>query len=459
MTPTEMAANGALYNAEAESCALGGIAASIQRGQGGEIYAIREDDFFAGESRMIYRALRTLHERRTPTDLITLTEELRRLYPGANVEEAAIDAVVNGSRFMNTGAYIAMVKETATRRRMIELAEKMIAGAADRTQDAAAAMEDARGSLRRMTETGGGWASMADVFSATYDDIEKRFKGEIKGIKSGVETVDRATGGFFPGELAIVAARPAVGKSAFALQTAMRAATDGYKVMFVSCEMIDSQFGQRLISNRGNIDGMKLRNAKLDEGDWERIVDVMSDYSGLPIRFAFGSQTVEEIRAEVQNMAEQEECDLLVVDYLQKMRTKKRFERDHERVAYISGILKEITTDLKIPVVALAQVKRQTAYTGKARCPGLEELKDSGSIEQDADTVIFLHRPDDSSDPSIDGRDEEWFDKLQDAGWQYIVFSIAKQRQGQTGLLGAAFDPSHMRYMTMDGIRRSGLQA
>ena len=217
--------------------------------------------------------------------------------------------------------------------------------------------------------------------------------------------------------------------------------------------MIDAQFGQRLISNTTSIDGMKLRNARLSADDWEMIAKAMGEYSALPISYTFGSKTIEDLRSDIQRKVDLDECDLVVIDYLQLLKTKKRFEMEHERVGYISHALKEMTTDFKIPIVALAQAKRQN-NNGRARCPVLDDLRASGDIEQDADTVIFLHRPDDDSDPAIDRRDRPYVQQLFDAGMQYITFSVAKQRQGQTGMIGAVFDPAHMRYISMDRIRQ-----
>lgn len=216
--------------------------------------------------------------------------------------------------------------------------------------------------------------------------------------------------------------------------------------------MVDSQFGQRLISNTTKIDGMKLRSAKLEAEDWELIGDAMCQYSALPISFTFGTKTIEDLRNDVQRKIDLGECDLVVIDYLQLLKTKRRFDIEHERVGYISHALKQMTTDFKIPVVALAQAKRQN-NNGRARCPVLDDLRSSGDIEQDADTVIFLHRPDDSYDTAIDERDKPYFDTLTRNGLQYIAFSVAKQRQGQTGIIGAIFDPAHMRYISMDRVR------
>lgn len=454
LQPLDIAGNMALYSPETEACVLGGIVKKIGCGNTGIVYAVNEDDFWLPSNRMIYRAIRSLCEKKAPIDMVTLDDEVTRLYPKASGEDtvAIIKAVSNGILYPNLDRYIDMLKQSSMRRKIIALADEMTTSAMDISEDISVLLDRVRAELRDMVSTRSEWKSMTDVMVATFEDIEKRQKGEIVGIKTGVHDVDRATGGFFPGELAVIGARPAVGKSAFGLQIAVEAASKGHHVCFVSCEMIDSQFGQRLISNTTQIDGMKLRSARITDEDWMLIADAMGQYSSLPISFTFGTKTIEELRNDVQKKVDLGECDLVVIDYLQLLKTKRRFDIEHERVGYISHALKQMTTDFKIPVVALAQAKRQN-NNGRARCPVLDDLRSSGDIEQDADTVIFLHRPDDSYDPAIDDRDKPYFDTMASKGLQYIAFSVAKQRQGQTGIIGAIFDPAHMRYISMERVR------
>lgn len=454
MQPLEMAGNAALYSQEAEKCVLGGLVRRVQEGRKGIIYAVSEDDFFLESNRRIYRAIRSLTEKKTGIDLITLDNEMRRMYPESAREDLdpMLKAVTEGILYYNTEKYVEILKEASIRRKLIALAEAMAGQAMDRGEDVQALVDGVRAKLREMIQTRNEWETMTNVMVATFEDLEKRQKGEIVGIKSGVADVDRATGGFLSGELVVIGARPAVGKSAFGLQIAVEAARRGHKVCFVSCEMVDAQFGQRLISSTTQIDGMKLRSADISADEWEKIVDAMGQYASLPVSFTFGSKTIEDLRGEVQRKVELKECDMVVIDYLQLIKTRRRFDIEHERVGYISHALKQMTTDFKIPVVALAQAKRQN-NNGRARCPVLDDLRSSGDIEQDADTVIFLHRPDDEDDPTIDRRDRGCLARLANIGLQYIVFSIAKQRQGQTGAIGAIFDPAHMRYISMDRMR------
>lgn len=449
----EIAKSPALHAREAEACVLGGIARQMEAGKSHAIYAVGEDDFYQQSHRMIYCALRSLCEKKIPVDMLTVDEEIDKLYPKAqSITEDVVGVFEQSMCFGNLERYIEIVKEAATRRKLLAIAEEMARMVMDKTADVGMITDDARARLRNMVQSRSTWQGIDDVMVATMEYIEKRQKGEIVGIKSGVADVDRATGGFFPGELAIIGARPSVGKSAFGLNVAVDAAQKGHKVCFVSCEMVDSQFGQRLISNTTQIDGMKLRNAEIDDKDWIQIADALGLFSSLPISFTFGTKTVEDLRNDIQYKVDMGQCDLVVIDYLQLLRSKRRFEMEYERVGHVSRMLKEMTSDFRIPIVALAQAKRQN-NNGRARCPVMDDLRSSGDIEQDADTIIFLHRPDDADDPTVDSRDRQYFDTLAENGKQYIVFSVAKQRQGQTGIIGAAFDPAHMRYFSMERVR------
>lgn len=454
LNTAQMAQSAAMHNRDAELCVIGGIERRLEGGKRNAIYAIGEDDFFFPNHRMIYCAMRSLCDSKKPVDLVTVDEEIARLYPnaGSDVTSDLIEALAQMTEYVNLNQYIDIVREAATRRKLLAIADEIAQTVTDKSMDVSAITDAARASLRSMVKSSNSWVSISDVMVATYEYLEKRAKGEIVGIKSGVADVDRATGGFFPGEMAVIGARPSVGKSAFALQIAIDAASKGHKICFISCEMVAEQFGQRLISNSTRIDGMKLRNAEIKDEDWYDIVEALGYLDGLPISFMFGSKAIEDLRGDVQNKIDLGECDMLVVDYLQLLRSKRRFDMEHERVAHVSRTLKEISTEFKIPVVALAQVKRQN-NNGRARCPTMDELRSSGDIEQDADTIIFLHRPDDEYDPTIDDRDKGYFNALQENGKQYIVFSVAKQRQGQIGVIGAAFDPAHMRYLSMERVR------
>ena len=263
----------------------------------------------------------------------------------------------------------------------------------------------------------------------------------------GITSLDEITGGLFGGELTIVAARPSVGKSAFGLNVALSAAHEGFKVGFVSCEMDDKGFGQRTLSREAWVNGDKLRKANIASEEWDSLFTAMTEMHDVPIRFMFnrGSKdgiTVESVFRAVKKAARHGEIDLLIVDYIGIMRTVKTFKDERLRIAYISSELKRLATTANIPVVALCQVNRMA----QGRMPTMAELRDSGAVEQDADGIIFLHRPDNHEDKSIHPKDVPTFYAMLESGSVYIAISVAKQRNGQTGITQVMFDPAVMRY-------------
>ena len=443
------AANG-FYSDEAERSILGNIIFKYDR-YGYFLSELTEDDFYTQEHKVILRAIKRTKAEGLEIDLVTVGEMLDKIDPiNAGTLSAELVACAHSySHAYYAESYMKIIKELSVRRNAIALVEEIQAQLKDPTQGINGIMDKLRTRAGDMLVSRHNWVSMQDVMLATYEYLERRTKGEIVSITTGIPNVDSVIGGFFGGELTIIGARPAVGKSVFGMNVAMAAAQQGFHVAICSREMIDIQYGQRIISYEGRIDGMKLRKAAIAPEDWEAIAEATMLAARKPIDFLFTVRTVEDLRAEVQRKIAQGKLDMLVVDYLQLMSAEQRFKEDRLRVGYISRALKEIAVDYNIPVIALAQVKR---YAGGARAkmPTLEDLKDSGSLEQDADGVIFLHNPYDADDEYVDPRDKTYFDRYTEMGYTYLCLGIAKQRQGSTGKVCVLFDKKTMRYMAID---------
>jgi len=417
---------------------------------------LTEEDFFFGENRAVFKAVKQAKSEGLAVDIITVDQQLQKIDPinGSAITEKLIGGIQDSSAW-TAESHCRIVKELAARRRAIELVKTI-------TEELNNPANEINGIIDKMMSSGGNlmvgghkWVSMDDVLINTFDYLDQRSRGEIASITSGIGNLDRVIGGFFGGELTVVGARPAVGKSVFGMNVALAAAKQGYKVGIVSREMTDIQYGQRILSYSSGVDGAKIRKADLEEQDWASITDGMTEMTKLPISFLFTVRTVEDLRAEVQRKHNRGEIDVLVVDYLQLMDAAQRFKEDRLRVAKISKALKDMATDFNIPVIALAQVKR-FAGGARAKMPTLEGLKDSGAIEQDADNVIFLHNPFDAEDEYVDPRDKEYFQGYVDQGFTYLCIGIAKQRQGPTGVTCVLFSKKRMRYF---GIDRSGTEA
>ena len=410
-----------------------------------KLTTLHDDDFTDDSLRKIFMAIKATAAKGQDIDLVTTDATFTAMFPQESgvLSQRMIDAVQQVTTAGYIDSYIHIVTELAARRRSIAMINDIAAKLKDPTIDVNETLERLRQHTGEVANSTHRWVSLSDVLISTFEKLEQRAKGGEKSVTTGIGNIDRLVGGFYPGELTIIGARPGVGKSAFGANIALAAAKDGMKVGIVSREMTNIQFGQRLLAHGGNIDGMKLRKAKLDDEDWGAIADGMTMLADLSVSFLFTVNTIEDLRIEAQKKVEKKELDLLIVDYLQIMRTTQRFSAEYLRVGYISRALKDIALDFQIPVVALAQVSRDT----DGQMPSLKSLKDSGAIEQDADGVIFLHRPTSADDPYVDRRDREAFHEFKKKGLTYICIGVAKQRQGTIGQACVLFDSKHMRYI------------
>lgn len=411
---------------------------------------LTEEDFYYEAHKVVLKAVKLAKSEGLTIDLVTIDTVIQRIDPikGSAVTEKLCECIKRAEAWA-AESHCRIVKELAARRRAIELVgqiQQELRNPASSINEIVDRLVSSSGDLM---VGGHKWVGIQDVLLNTYEYIDQRTRGEISSITSGIGNLDHVIGGFFGGELTVVGARPAVGKSVFGMNVALAAARQGYKVGIISREMTDIQYGQRILSYAGGVDGSKIRRAKLESEDWERLVDGMNDAASLPISFLFTVRTVEDLRAEVQRKHNRGEIDMLVVDYLQLMEAAQRYKEDRLRVGHISKALKNIATDFNITVIALAQVKR-FAGGARAKMPTLEDLKDSGAIEQDADNVIFLHNPFDAEDEFVDPRDKEYFNGYIQQGYTYQCLGVAKQRQGVTGVCCVLFDKRKMRYYGID---------
>ena len=423
--------------------------ADVARKYAGEL---TQSDFTNPDYGMIYRAIQAVVVDKKPVDLVEVDAALQRLYP---LDENRLSVVMvelvsktnyTEGRLQNTESHIQIIKGLATRRRSISAFENIAALWRDPTRSIEEILDEVHATTSKIVNGKRDWQNIQDVMLSTFDYLEKRQQGKIKSITTGIKNVDNLIGGFFGGELTVIGARPSVGKSAFGVNVAVAAARQGFRVGIVSREMTDVQYGSRLMAHEAWVDGMKLRKGDIDGDDWGRIAESMSDIGALPIEFLFSVRTVDDLVRDVQRRCERGELDMLVVDYLQLLETERQFKQENLRVGFISTSLKHLATDCNIPVIALAQVNRDT----DGNMPTLKSLKASGDIEQDADGVLFLHRPTDANDPYIDPRDRNAFYLYEQKGLSYICIGVAKQRQGATGRACVLFDPAYMRYIEID---------
>lgn len=410
---------------------------------------LTESDFYFAQHGKLFRAIQAVVAQRMHVDLVTVDAAIGKLFPmeqpmlAETMVGTAKALTITGRRIDD---YIKIVKDLSTRRKSIHSFEGVMAMLKDPSRDIDEILDHMRAETGKISTGKHAWENIQDVLLSTFDYLEKRQSGQIKSITTGIGNIDNLIGGFFGGELTIIGARPSVGKSAFGANIALAAANKGFRVAVVSCEMSDIQYGARILSREAWVDGMKIRKADLDPDDWSKIAECMGGLGALPIDFMFSVNTIEDLVVETQRKVERGELDMLVVDYLQLMQTRRRFDKDYLRVGYISASLKHLAMECNIPVIALAQVSRDT----DGSMPTLKTLRDSGNIEQDADGVIFLHRPSHANDPFVDDRDRPYFDGYQQNGLTYLCIGVAKQRQGAIGKACVLFDPAFMRYIEID---------
>lgn len=411
-----------------------------------------QDDFSIPEHQMILAAMHKMSREKKKIDLVTINSELTAMYgneKGNGLTDVLLDLMGSDSVFTakyHVKEYTEIIKSAAMRRNMLKVIEQAKTSLTTTTDDTAAILDTARQGLRDIVITRHSWKTMEDVVTATFEAIGKRAAGEEPSMPSGIILLDNITSGFHRGELTIIGARPAVGKSALGAHIALSAAEQGYQVGICSREMTDVQYGSRIFSRGADIDNDHLRTGALNEKEWESLTGALPDIARLPVSFMFTARYIEDLRMEVQKKVDEGHLDMLMVDYVQLMQTRQRFDKDYLRIGYVSKMLKDMTVDFNISVVALAQVGRSV----ENNMPNLSDLRGSGDLEQDADNVIFIHRPKDAADPYVHPLDKASFAQLKERGLQYIALNIAKQRQGQIGTVCVIFDPARMRYTPIE---------
>ena len=412
------------------------------------------EDFYSAEHREIFEAMRTLHIAGNPIDLMTLGNELTRRGTLDSVGGAAY--LLQAVRFVpttaNTRTYIEIVLEKATLRRLISASQQIQQQCYQQSDPLQDVLHNAERLIFDIVMKRGGSDSLRPINSvlmSTFDQIEElsRLKGRLGGVPTGLYDLDRMLTGLHGGELVLVGARPAMGKTSMALGVAGFAAVQARRcVAIFSLEMPCEQIGLRLLCSAANINMQRVRSGMLTDDEWVKIGDTINDLSQARIYIDdTPSLTPSQLRSRCRRLMLEQGLDLIVIDYLGLMGTDKRVENRQLEVAEISRQLKAIALELKIPVMACAQLSRANASRTDKR-PLLSDLRDSGSIEQDADVVMFLHR--EGYYASANGSDDG--PKPDDTQGEIIV---AKQRNGPVGTVNVEWQAEFARYTNPPGTK------
>ncbi len=435
------------HNLEAEQSVLGSLL--IDRDAIIKVASfVKPEDFYQPGNGAIYRAILDLYNRREPTDFITLSDELTRREKLDQVGGVAyLTALLNAvPTAVHVEYYGRIVERTATLRRLIDAGTEIVGiGYRDgvETEDALDAAERAifEVSQKRQTKD---FVSIAEVLDKFFDQIDylQQHRGDVVGVPTGYADMDQLTGGLQRSDLIILAARPSMGKTSLALGMAYGSAVShGKTVGIFSLEMSAEQLVQRLLSMETGVDSHRLRLGQIDDGEWDRISRAFGRLAEAKIYIDDQAGAgVMDVRSKARRLQAEHGLDLVVVDYLQLM-SGRRSENRVQEISEISRGLKGLARELNVPVIALSQLSRAVESRADHR-PMLSDLRESGSIEQDADIVMFIYR------------EEKYEEDTEKKGIAEII--VAKHRNGPVGSINLRFFDRTARFADLELYQEAG---
>jgi replicative DNA helicase len=420
-------------NIEAEQCVLGGIL--IEDGALLKVIEIlKPEDFYKEAHRIIYSTILDLFERNEPQDLVTLHNALKskgRLDDvGGPVYLAELAEAVPVAS--NIDYYARIVRDKAVLRRLIQKSSDIATLCYEEAGDIDEILESAESAIFELTQSkiNPSFNSLREILKSSIKRVEDLYERKelITGVPSGFTELDKLTAGFQPSDLIIIAGRPSMGKTAFALNIAQHAAVDnGIPVAIFSLEMSKEQLALRMLCAEAMVDAHKVRTGFLSRDDWPKLLSAANNLSQAPIYIDdTPAMSVLEVRAKARRLKSEHDIGLIVVDYLQLMQGRGGAERREQEISEISRSLKAMAKELDAPVIALSQLNRKVEDRPNKR-PQMADLRESGAIEQDADVIAFIYR-------------DEVYNRSEDnpkRGKAEII--VAKQRNGPTGTVMLAF--------------------
>lgn len=416
------------YNIEAEQAVLGAVFIADKNSNVIDDISsnLVTDDFYRANHKLIYSAMLALFKANKPIDNLTMVEYLTKT---KKLEEAGgiayITKLVNCvPSSANVKYYIDMVKDTAIRRRYIKASEQIqeLAYNAENIDTAISEAEKIIFDISRKYVYKGNIISPTELMIECMQEIEYQYehnKNGVSGVDTGYTDLNKITGGFQNSDLIILGARPAMGKTALVLSMASKIAKRNIPVGIFSLEMSKTQLGKRLISGMSCINSQKINTGRLDQKEWERVLQASDILSKRPIYIEDSAEmNIMQLRSKARQLKRQKDVKIIIIDYLQLLSSERKRDSKIQEVSDISRQLKILAKELNIPVIALAQLSRGVEARDNKR-PILSDLRESGSIEQDADIVMFLYR------------DEYYNTNTNDKNLAEL--SIAKHRNGATG--------------------------
>lgn len=405
---------------------------------------VRSEDFYSGPHRQIYEAMVEIAENNQPVDLVTLTAHLQDQHLLEEIGGVSYLAKLANSvpTAANVDYYAQIVEEKSMLRRLIRTATNIVSDGYANSDDVGVLLGDAEKKILEISNrrSGSGFVSIRDVLMEVFEKVEMLYsnRGNTTGIPSGFTDLDRMTAGFQRSDLIIVAARPSVGKTAFALNIAQNVGIRARETVAIfSLEMSAAQLVQRMVCAEGNVDAQRMRTGHLEGEDWEKLTMAIGALSESEVYIDdTPGITVAEIRSKCRRLKKERGLGMILIDYLQLISGRgKAGENRQQEVSEISRTLKHIARELEVPVIALSQLSRGVEQRQDKR-PMMSDLRESGSIEQDADIVAFLYR-------------DDYYDKESEKK-NIIEIIIAKQRNGPVGTVELAFLKQFNKFVSID---------
>lgn len=403
---------------------------------------LKPEDFYREDHKEIYAAMIEIYGLGNHIDVITLSDQLKlrgtfEKVGGTQYIATLIDQVPTTSNVEN---YVKIVEEKSVIRKLIKTAQDILRMGYAQTEEVDTIIEQTEKKVFDVLQNRNSknYASIKEILITAFDNIENMYqnKNKISGISSGFIDLDNKTSGLNPSDLIIIAARPAMGKSAFVLNIANYVAMhDNIPVMIFSLEMSKEQMVNRILASESEVDSMKLRNADLTSEDWLKLGTASGKLSEIPLYIDdTPGLSSSELRAKCRKAKLEKGIGLVIIDYLQLMESKSKSPSRQQEISEISRSLKILAKELKVPVIALSQLSRATESRTDHR-PMLSDLRESGAIEQDADIVMFIHR-EDYYDPETEKKN-------------VAEIILAKNRSGSTGTVELAWLGQYTKFANL----------
>lgn len=404
---------------------------------------LNDEDFYRDGHKVIFKAIREMFSKDMAVDLVTLLEYLKSTDMLEKAGGVTYISEVSSSVITtaNLEAYIKIVEEKSTLRKLIKSATNIIEESYNKQDKVEEVLDLAQKKIFDLAEKQGSndYEPLANVLERGFLEIERLFnnKGSITGVGSGIRDLDAKTSGFQKGDMVLIAARPSMGKTTFSLNIAEHAALrEGKSVVIFSLEMSKEQLAYKLLCSEANVDMLKLRTGNLDDDDWERIARATGPLSKARIYIDdTAGLSVMEMRSKCRKIKMEHGIDMILIDYLQLMSGSSGSESRQQEVSEISRSIKALAKEMECPVIALSQLSRAPEQRADHR-PMLSDLRESGSIEQDADVVMFLYR------------DEYYNKETEEKNIGECI--IAKQRNGPVGTVKMAWIGAHSKFANLE---------